>query len=166
EIDGVEGVPAADWGYLRTVSNHRASPEPGERYQVASINARGKYVGTVMRMLGQANPTGSFPDPFNFLEGDDLTLADGKIVTQGTGVEESFDGGWYFVHGPFSAPFSAAVSVGPRAPDIPGQVTAVRWSLLGDAIDFRRSLDLSYEYGADSPVTAIEYGSVALYYAR
>ena len=73
---------------------------------------------------------------------------------------------WYFVHGTFSATFSAAVSVGERAPDIPGQVTAVRWSLLGDAIDFQRSFDFSFEYVANSPPTALDHSSVAVYYSK
>ncbi|HEX3595726.1 MAG TPA: DUF2961 domain-containing protein [Polyangiaceae bacterium] len=165
-VDGVDGVPTADWGYLRTVSNQRSSPDQGERYEAAAIDGRGKYVGTVMQMLGQANPTTSLPDPFNFLEGDDHSVADGRVVTQGSGVEEYFDGGWYFIRGTFSAPFSAAVSVGARAPDVPGQVTAVRWSILGDAIDFQKSFGLSFEYGANSPTTALDYASTAFYYAK
>ncbi|HEX4340670.1 MAG TPA: hypothetical protein VH062_32400 [Polyangiaceae bacterium] len=58
------------------------------------------------------------------------------------------------------------MSIGARAPDVPGQVTAVRWSLLGDAIDFQKSFDLSFEYGANSPATALDYASAALYYAK
>ena len=57
------------------------------------------------------------------------------------------------------------VSVGPREPGVPGQATAVRWSLLGDAIDFHNSFNLSFEYGANAPATAIDYSSVAFYYA-
>lgn len=165
-FDGVEGVPSDKWGYLHAIYNHRAAPDLGERYEVVNVEGAGKYVGTVLAMLGQTNPTTSLKDPFNFLEGDDLSVADGTPVTMGTGVEEYFDSGWYFVNGVFSAPFSAVVSVGPRAPDVPGQATAVRWSLLGDAIDFQHSFNLSFEYGANAPATAIDYSSVAFYYAQ
>jgi hypothetical protein len=42
----------------------------------------------------------------------------------------------------------------------------VRWSILGDAIDFQKSFGLSFEYGANSPTTALDYASTAFYYAK
>jgi hypothetical protein len=43
-------------------------------------------------------------------------------------------------------------------------VTAARWSSLRDAIEFRESLDISFEYGANRPASAAAYTSVAFYY--
>jgi hypothetical protein len=45
-----------------------------------------------------------------------------------------------------------------------GSVTAGRWHVLTDSIEFRESLDFSFEYGADRPRTAERYASVAYYY--
>lgn len=165
-MDGVSRIPAADWGYLHATPHERALPGPGEHYEVVGVAGRGKYVGTVMRLTGHADPNMLISDPFNFLEGDDLSVADGESATQGTGTEEYFDGGWYFRSGPFAAPFSAAVTVGPGSTDGSGLVAAVRWQLLGDAIDFQRSFDLTFEYGPNVPEIALDYSSVALYYAN
>ena len=165
-VQGVGAVPAGTWGYLHAVRNDRRTPSAGERYQVVDITGQGKYVGTAVRFAGHTNPETLFPDPFNFLEGDDTAVADGEAVRQGTGTEESFDGGWYFRSGPFSAPFSAVVSVGPGADADSGQVAAVRWQVLTAAIDFQQSFALSYEYGPDVPSTADEYSSVAFYYLK
>jgi hypothetical protein len=165
-VQGVGAVPGATWGYLHAVRNDRRMPADGERYQVIDVAGRGKYVGAAVRFAGHAYPATLIPDPFNFLEGDDTAVADGEAVRQGTGTEESFDGGWYFRSGPFSAPFSAVVSVGPGASADSGQITAVRWQVLTAAIDFQHSFDLSYEYGADVPSTVNEYTSVAFYYLK
>jgi hypothetical protein len=42
----------------------------------------------------------------------------------------------------------------------------IRAGFRGLAIDFQRSFDLDFEYGADSPATAIDYSSIAFYYAE
>jgi hypothetical protein len=163
--DGVATLPRDDWGYLRASPHRTENPGPGEHHDVIDLSGRGKYVGTVMHLTGRANPMSRVKDPFNFLEGDDQAQADGKSATAGTGTEEYFDAGWYFRDGPFAAPFSAAVSVGPGVADGTGEVSAVRWQALGDAVDFRDTFALTFEYGANAPATALTYESVALYYA-
>src|SRR5262249_26118428 len=47
-FDGTDGVPSGEWGYLRTVSNHRAAPDLGERYDLSTMGGHGKYVGIVL----------------------------------------------------------------------------------------------------------------------
>jgi hypothetical protein len=42
----------------------------------------------------------------------------------------------------------------------------LRWNVLTNAIPFRDSFRLDFEYGARKPETAINYSSVAFYYLR
>ena len=79
------------------------------------------------------------------------------------GQEDFFDAGWYFDGGPYSSPFAAMLSITPET-QTPGQVTAVRWQLMGDSVNFQTSLALGLEYGANIPNTAIQYSAVSFYY--
>lgn len=165
---GQDALPAAPWGTLHAQLRVENSPEPGERFLVAELSGPGKYVGTLMMMRGgpfseQAFLTLPGPMPLNFLEGDDRLEVDGEI-SQGTGTEESFNGGWYFSDGPFDSPFAALLHLYEDPQGTRGEATAVRWNVLSDAIPFQTSFRLSYEYGANHPQTASEYRGVAFFY--
>jgi hypothetical protein len=61
-----------------------------------------------------------------------------------------------------AAPFATLVSLSEE--DERGSVRAARWHVLTNSIEFRESLDFSFEYGADRPRTAERDASVAYYY--
>lgn len=163
---GTGDVPGGDFGHLHAVVSERVSPTAGEHHVVIDTVGRGRYVGTILSATGHADPAAIalMQSPFNFLEGDDDALVDGVSAIQGTGTEEYFDRGWYFERGPRSAPFSAVTQVASDGTE--GGITAVRWHVTSDAIDFQRSLRLAFEYGANRPETASRYMSVGLYYSR
>jgi len=166
EIVGSQAVPSDDWGYLHATWNERSSGfSATDRYAVADIQGRGKYVGTMLFVRGRAAPDTSIPSPFNFLEGDDRTIVDG-VASKGTGTEDVFDGGWYFIDGRFDRPFSALIAKGTEQDANIGSVSMVRWNVLANAIPFRESFRLEFEYGANIPETALSYASVAFYYLR
>jgi hypothetical protein len=166
EIVGSAMVPAGDWGYLHASWQEQAdSFASGGRYAVADLQGRGKYVGTMMFVQGREDPETSTPSPYNFLEGDDRTIVDG-VVSKGTGTEDVFDGGWYFIDGRYDRPFSALIAKNSDDATGVGAVSMLRWNVLANSIPFQDSFRLDFEFGANRPQTAINYASVAFYYLR
>jgi hypothetical protein len=88
------------------------------------------------------------------------------VASKGTGTEDVFDGGWYFIDGRYDRPFSALIAKSTEEQTETGSVSMVRWNVLTNAIPFRESFRLEFEYGAYRPETALSYGSVAFYYLR
>lgn len=80
-----------------------------------------------------------------YLEGDEHVFVDDASAPAwyGTGVEDFFDGGFYFDHGAFSGPLSGATRV-----DADGSgVTAVYRLMLGDALPYASALHMTQEIG-------------------
>ncbi|HVW27956.1 MAG TPA: DUF2961 domain-containing protein [Polyangiaceae bacterium] len=141
----------------------RAPMQPGTRFPIATLSGKGRYVGALLLLEGQADTSQPISSPLNFLEGDQVLTVDGDLVAHGTGTEDFLDAGWYFMDGPFSSPFAALASTTGLSQS-PGEITAVRWQVMTDAVDFQSSLSLSLEYGTNQPSTAIQYASVTFYY--
>jgi hypothetical protein len=163
-IGGTPAVPSRSWGRLRTSWAVRTDPAEGERFVIADLSGPGKYVGTILYMKGRRAPNipaGS--EPLSFLEGDERVEADGEIGL-GIGTEDCLGGGWYFIDGRFDSPFAALIDKQSDPAGDTGQISAVRWNILSDAVNFSRSFRLSLEYGANIPATAIEYAAVGFYY--
>jgi hypothetical protein len=166
EIIGSPTLPTRDWGYLHASWHEQTdSFVPGGRYVAADLRGRGKYIGTLMFVQGRADPEGAIPSPFNFLEGDDHTIVDG-VTSKGTGTEDVFDGGWYFINGRYDRPFTALIAKSSDDATGLGAVSMLRWNVLANAIPFQDSFHLDFEYGANRPETAASYASVAFYYLR
>jgi hypothetical protein len=164
QLEGVKGhVEGA--GYLHaTLQEARAPMAADARFPVATLRGRGRYIGSVLFLQGRANAALLVSDPLNFLEGDDVLTVDGRVAGNGTGTEDFLDGGWYFENGLFSSPFAALLAKTDSTTQTMGQITAVRWQVLADAVDFDKSLDLTLEYGAHASSTATYYSSVGFYY--
>jgi hypothetical protein len=166
EIVGSASLPQAEWGYLHADWREQSTGfEPGARYVAADLHGSGKYVGTMMFVRGREDPETAIPSPFNFLEGDDRTTVDG-VISKGTGTEDVFDGGWYFIDGRYDRPFTALIAKDSDDATKVGAVSMLRWNVLANAIPFRDAFRLDFEYGANRPETAISYASVAFYYLR
>jgi len=158
-------APPEQAGHFHALRSRTQAPfKSGQRHPVISRRGRGKFVGTLMRMHGQVDSESEAQLPLAFLEGDDRFEVDGEVVARGTGTEDYFDGGWYFRDGPYDSPFSAAISLASDGDAGTGRATMARWHVLSGAIEFRESLEVSFEYGADRPKSAAEYDSVALFY--
>jgi hypothetical protein len=162
-IDGVDALPSGVYGQLHAGRAQREHPSGIERFVVAELTGRGKYIGTLMQMKGRSSLVSVTPDPLNFLEGDEVLEVDG-IVSRGIGTEDYFGGGWYFLEGAFSSPFAALVHKQTDAEKGQGEITALRWNVTSDAINFQDSFRLSFEYGANMPATADAYSAVSFYY--
>ena len=161
----VAELPTSRWGYLH--AQHREQLPPltdKDRHGIAEVTGRGKYVGTVMTFVGQADPSNPFPQVLNCLEGDELGEVDGEPRWQGTGTEDYFNGGWYYWNGPYSYAFSSLGLFERNTDQDRGVVNPTRWHILTDAIQFARSFRLRLEYGANRPASVRRYASVGLYY--
>jgi hypothetical protein len=131
-----------------------AATVQGKPVVVLDASGQGQYVGTVLsartvRGVGM-----------RFLEGNEHVFVDGEREPSisGTGTEDYFGGGLYFVTGSFSGPYSG-VTVLDRETN---RVGAYRWHIL-DPIRFTRSLRFEFQHGPDDDVPS-EYATLALWY--
>lgn len=118
----------------------------------------GKLVGLSARYRSIASP----PSPV-ILEGDERAHVDDAVAPlwHGTGVEDFFDGGFYFDHGAFTRPLSGATIVRSGS----AFETAAWRLLLDDALPYARALRLTQEAGlAPAQASAMCVRAVAYAY--
>jgi hypothetical protein len=164
ELATQPSVPAARWGHLHAQSFETAVPG-GPTHPLASARGAGRLVGVCMMMAGHAlQMPGMKGFPMNFLEGDERGMVDGVRAMAGTGTEDYFNGAFYFEDGPWAGPFAQVWAIEPGQRDGRAHVSACRWHVLGDAVDFGSSLDLEMEIGPADPSALDRYRSVAFLY--
>ncbi|MBI2058333.1 MAG: DUF2961 domain-containing protein [Nitrospirae bacterium] len=158
-------TPTAEWGYFGTEFNETVGPfQPNLKHPIVSLDGRGKYVGTFMFMEGHKDVQTVIADAFNFLEGDEFGTIDGELRIPGTGTEDYFNAGFYYLKGLFDSPFAGLNHKQTTEDGRSGAISTYRWHVLSDEINFSRSFDLNIEYGANRPDLADRYASVAYYY--
>ena len=138
----------ADAGYFTAVHNKEYTTT-GLDYTLLDLEGRGHVVGTVLRISG-------FED-YGILEGDDRVYIDGELRIHGTGMEDLFNGGWYFNRGAFALPVHGALRGWER-------VVAYRLHI-ADAIPFERSIRYTIEHGGQNEMNA-DFESVVFAYVR
>jgi hypothetical protein len=147
----------ADPGEMRfCAATHYENATPyGQNYTLLNIEGRGYYIGCQMYMASLL--TGF---DHNFLEGDQQIRVDSEQSPSihGTGTEDDFNGGYYFLHHPFIRPIHGA----PWWNQTAKQTAAYRFHLT-DMIPFDSSIVVSTEHGPFNNVPAA-YQSVAYYY--
>jgi hypothetical protein len=143
---GAVRTQGADEGYLHAAWN-KSGPAAGTPHRLVAAKGRGKYVGCY---LGETSLDGSWW----LLEGDETLVADGKRRT-GTGMEDYFNGGWYY-RGCSFTPWSGILD---REPFRVGQY---RFHLT-DAVPFEGSFAMEVERGGRN-VSRGWIRSVAYYY--
>ncbi len=115
----------------------------GAELTLLDTSGSGKVVGTVVTEKRQACSDCSVRD---YLEGNEHVLVDGARtpVVLGTGTEDFFNGGFYFLYGPFGLP-----SHGNTVHEVPGKydATAMYRFFVSDAISFRSHVRLSLQHG-------------------
>ena len=83
-------VPA-DRCYLNAVYREETTSAGQADYQILNAAGSGHYVGSLLYVArGGTNR--------NILEGDDIIVVDGDHVLYGTGLEDGYNGGYYFNH--------------------------------------------------------------------
>ncbi len=109
------------------------SMKTGLPYQVLQAKGAGHFAGCYLISLGM---DGSW----NILEGDELFTVDGTPVLRGTGLEDYFNGGWYY-KGLFERPLHGLIEKGAMR-------TAQYRFHLTTPVAFKESLICSFEFGA------------------
>ena len=164
-IDGLPSLPPEPWGYLAAVRSETVGPTTSAYHPMVTASGQGRLVGTCLMAQGHSSPL--LPDfiqgPLNFLEGDEQMQIDGQ-TSRGTGTEDYFDSGFYF--NPPAAGFPFA-QWGGKVEDVAnniGKMSACRWHVLGAAIDFHQSLDVSMEVGPPDPASLDRYVTTTFLY--
>jgi hypothetical protein len=140
-----------DVATFHSMWNRDKRTETREPHRVLSAAGQGHFIGLSLNAE-------SYRDNLEFLEGDASFYVDGEFRGQGTGTEDYFNGGWYFQHGEFAAPFHGVVVKDEQR----GRIAAYRWHML-DPIPFRDSIRFELEHGhANSEVA--DYATVAYWY--
>lgn len=117
----------------------RATTEIGKPYTILEATGRGHFSGCILSM--QQAP---WKEGLDFLEGDEQIYIDGEGFPSihGTGTEDYFNAGWYFITGEFAAPYHGLILKDERK----CRVTAYRFHI-PDAIPFERSIRVDIEHG-------------------
>jgi hypothetical protein len=87
-VEHKAGAVSPQAGYLYAVYNES---QGGTYHTLLNVEGRGHYVGNLL----SAQNTGISRD---FLEGDDSITVDGSLVLRGTGLEDAYNGGYYYNH--------------------------------------------------------------------
>ncbi|MGD8414023.1 MAG: DUF2961 domain-containing protein [Candidatus Latescibacterota bacterium] len=127
----------------------------GEPVTILETTGRGHYVGTVLSVQPERGKN------FSYLEGDERIYIDGEESPSivGTGTEDYFSSGWYYITGEYSAPYHGVTI----KDDDHGRTNSYRWHI-EDPIPFKKSLRFNIEHGWRNDNPDVEYSSVAFWY--
>ncbi|HHP7240634.1 MAG TPA: DUF2961 domain-containing protein [Cyclobacteriaceae bacterium] len=122
---------------------------------ILETEGRGHYVGTLLSMQPQQG------SHFGYLEGDEIITVDGEEAPSivGTGTEDYFSSGWYYITGEYAAPYHGVTI----KDDENGRINTYRWHI-EDPIPFNDSFHFVIEHGGINDIPDVEYASVAYWY--
>jgi len=170
-VEYASGAVPADACYLHAVFNEETTTAGQTHYQILTLTGEGHYVGNLLYVRKDGTKR-------NILEGDDIITVDGTTILYGTGLEDAYNGGYYYNHvlvaggdddGDVANPTSGT---GPYhgllnmhdvddTDDSYLRTDQYRW-LIGDYVPFSDSMDVRIEnYGNGGDVL---FGSTAFYY--
>ncbi|MBI3783770.1 MAG: DUF2961 domain-containing protein [Deltaproteobacteria bacterium] len=158
-ISAVEQVVGSQPGYLHASSN-AAQLSPGTPdYPLLETSGTGQIVGVVLTAgcSEQDHCKGKSTDESDglHLEGDEHIAFDGNRYPQihGTGLEDFFNGGFYFLHGTFTLPTHGNPATVASSPRRPGFALRSAYRLfLADSISFANGIRVAIEHGPTNDV--------------
>lgn len=155
EPDLVSALAQGRAGRFRTTSR-RGPTAAGRDWTVLATGGRGALVGISHSMRG--------PRTRRYLEGDERVYVDGRLALHGTGTEDFYEGGWYFLGGPFTRPLNGNPAHRAGGPLCPGaDCTATYRLLVADSIPWSSSVRFGFEHGNRNLVRGL-YGTTAYWY--
>lgn len=130
--------------------------ETDENYTVANITGHGQFAGCSVAV--------NCAKSFEFLEGDDIVVVDGKCeeLLHGTGTDDYFNAGNQFQMGSDSTAMYGCTVL---SKSDPVAFSAYR-SHVTDAIPFKKSFALSFEKGNQNNESEAVYSSMAYWYQK
>ncbi len=138
----------------------------GEPHLVADIKGQGNFVGVQLFLQNRSDflfkDLFSLMQPEGFgmgnLEGWEEIFIDGSLIQHGTGTEEYFNAGAYFVHTPYSGMYEG---VHMRS-YLTGRTSTYRFHVL-DPIPFSESFRMIWHHGLLDSIRS-DYSSIAYWY--
>ena len=156
DVEITEDAYTRDAGYFRAVHRVENPVSAGRDYRIGMREgAAGKWVGLTHTMRG--------PRSGWYLEGDERFYVDGSAspAVHGTGTEDYYNGGWYFLMGTFTEPLCG----NPSHRLFPDSSHHGTYRLhLADAVHYRTGVRLGIEHGGANEGNTEHYSSVAYYY--
>lgn len=147
-------------GYFTAIGK-AATVSLGQSYTLFDLQGRGKWVGLFAEMGSVGNPS------LNYLEGDERVFLDGSETPQfhGTGVEDFFNGGFYFRDaGNQPEPFQLALHGMIYHLSENGESTTAMYRFMAaDAVSFETGARAELEAGPRSNI-AMRAKTVAYFY--
>jgi len=131
---------------------HRENKTPYEKpFQILNASGRGKWIGVSHAMQGN-------PGDFGYLEGDEIAEIDDRDGSyyHGTGTEDYFNGGWYFVNTD-NAPLHGCGVL-----DSHGRCLAFRLHF-ADPVPFKSKANITIEHGHNNEYM-VDYAGVTYFY--
>jgi Protein of unknown function (DUF2961) len=149
-VENEPGPVPDDACYLHAVTHAEVVVNGQTRNVMAQVQGAGHYVGNLL-FVDQDH------DTHYFLEADDLVFVDGALATNGTGLEDAYNGGFYYnwVPDPMDEPegpsppsairpLHGILRVERTASPPYGRADQYRW-LIGDRVPFSQSLEVQVE---------------------
>lgn len=90
-VEYESGSVPAERCYLHAVHREETTSDGQADYQILNVAGDGHYVGSLLYVARDGTNR-------NILEGDDIIVVDGDHVLYGTGLEDGYNGGYYFNH--------------------------------------------------------------------
>lgn len=140
---------------------YNAGTNPGsEPVVILKAEGNGHYVGCCLSIQGRK------PNYLGFLEAPEYVYIDTSDLTRptftGTGLEDYFNGGWYFREGEFNAPYHGV----PLKDPLKSMITMYRFHDQ-DAICFRKNIRLQFlTPRSPSHTSEFKFCSTAYWYAQ
>ncbi len=167
-VEAELGEVAPQAGYFHAVYHEQTTTPGQQNHELLDVQGAGHYVGNLLWVELE-------DDRRNILEGDDIITIDGTQVLYGTGLEDAYNGGYYYNHigglsndgdSPFpesdDAPFAGLLRMDFDTQGDPQTRTdQYRW-LIADPVAFEESINVTIEnFGNQGGAT---FGSTAFYY--
>ena len=167
-VEYESGAVASDLCYLHAVHGEQTTSAGQASYQILNATGGGHYVGSLLYVARDGTSR-------TILEGDDIIVVDGSHVLYGTGLEDAYNGGYYFNHvvdqsddGDVpdpefgTGPYSGLLHMDDADfGDESFRSDQYRW-LIPDYVPFAESVNVTVEnYGKGADVL---FGSTAFYY--
>jgi hypothetical protein len=145
-------------GYFHATSRS-GTPKVGQDWVFLETPGHGKVVGVAQGIQGLPGAGKGF------LEGDERVFIDGARSpnVHGTGTEDFYHGGWYFLNGPFTAAFDGQPLDGGTGCPAGGSCVGMYRLLVADAWTFGSGIDAGIEHGGTDDVVAA-YSSTTFWY--
>ncbi|MFB0536713.1 MAG: DUF2961 domain-containing protein [Anaerolineae bacterium] len=143
-------------------------------YRLLDVAGSGRYVGCILTghdvdRGGQPYYGEGLPEVWRFpyLESDYDLWVDGQLALPGTGIEDDFDGGYYYIwytpNNPASSQFPLSGCTW-KDERVRGEVASQYRFYVTDAVDFKQSLGIEVEHGIIGNNLSVTYSSTAFWY--